>query len=509
MSIDLKQLEKTLEKIKTQSRTEYKIRDNFTDYELTNLYKAWNILDADDKTALEDNISYGEKPTTALVNINDMSYIGIERYPDKQQNFAFEKLLPMLKKSNLIESFIRTIRDKIPVKTTLEFDGSYPDLSHDASEKSPLTILITQLQTKLPEYFSSSPISFILYSLFAIFLNILNILFDIRETRKVWLKKEYRWNSEFAIKIANVFKLIRELIKFLYHWIPASDTLKKSIILFLIFYYPPGRWMFSIICQFLLCFTGIDIQLKLLQLKEALIDAGWKITDFVCAINMAIENFNKYAPVIGDVIPALNQLTATGEQLALTGQHVAETGGQLTLTIKAAQGEVITGLLQFKSELVPLLTAAGVSATCSIPRELTNYLQMQGDNIITNVETLSEQIQQLTSRIQNLDETSIVTLQQISDKVNLLGLEDESTFNSLMDVLGDLVNKAAFKTLLNSEQVLQLFTGRPRIGRGGLKRTRKHKKHVKGSKTRKTNKGKRTHKRYRRKAKRARKSKKY
>jgi len=546
-------------------------RGNFTDEQLQILYNAWNMLDNHDKENLEQNIKpTSQRPTAILTpeaRAMESKYENIEEDHKKQQRFAFDELVQLFKKINANEEiylnyFLTPIEQKIgkiqdprkvahevvadevvdqaviPAEQRLFYQALIPSFSRED---------VAAFIQKLSYYAENNSIVYIFGCLFIAFINILHIVADIHELRDAVLSEEYKWSGKLVKNIENFFLIIRILLKYLYSWIKCDtpiSCLRQWAILFFVFYYPPGSWMISIICKFILCFTGLDIKLKLYILCNQIYDAGVDVFNFCCAIKLALESLPQQildlTNVAKEITPALEaakeavaatgQLVAsTGDQLAITGQHLASTGenlaitgenlaitgenlaitgDQLTMIISAANNDFKEALLQLNTQMLPLLTAAGVSATCQIPQSLRTYLADESRQTITSISDLRDQIQALSGHVQVLGDSQL-DLQQLRSEMIRLGISTPSTFDSLLNTLQNVAGNSAVQILLNSRQLKNIFSNRPteRAIEFGGRKTRKYRKNYK-NKTKMYRK-KQTHKRYRKKAKKGKKSKKY
>jgi hypothetical protein len=550
--IEKGELFKILAKIRggERSRDYLNNRGNFTDEQLQSLYNAWNMLDDVDKEKLEFNLEGTEKPTKAASRLT--IYENIKTNKEQQKRFAFAVLVPLFKKfitpTEFYDAyFVQPVQAKIGkilgpqrvaeiipadqdeevaeiIPAHVEETPFYQALIPSFSQEAAATFV-----KKLSYYSTNNPIVYILCCLFVAFLNILHILFDINELRDAVLPEEYRWSSELVKKIENFFKIIRILLKYLYSWIKCDSIvscLRKFLILLFICYYPPGSWMISIFCKFILCFTGVDIKLKLEILANEVYYAGVDITNFFCAIKSAFESLNintqeltnvakTMAPAIKDAAEAVvtsGQLVAsTGQQLAITGQQLIITNEILANTISAAKNDFVTALIEFKGQLVPLLAAAGVGATCQIPDSLKTYLVEEGKKTFTSISELRDQVQVISGRVQELGDSQI-DLEEIRSEMIRLGYSTPSSFDLALESIKNFAGNSAVQILLSSEPLQRMFLNRPpqtAIEYGGRK-TRKYRKNYKNYKNKtKIHRKKQTHKRYRKKTKKGKKSKKY
>ena len=544
--INIKLLEEFLRTINSASRSE--LNQSYPREKLLNLYNAWNSLEEHDKKALEGHINPEyERPTRVLLSPMLTTYRDISTNPETQIRFAQDCLVKLMKTTQYQKSFLKTIKstanpDADQSVADVEETPFYQALIPSFSQEDAAAFV-----KKLSYYSTNNPIVYILGCLFVAFVNILHILFDINELRDAILLEEYRWSGELAKKIENFFKIIRILLKYLYIWIKCDSIvscLRQWGILFLIIYYPPGSWMISIICKFILCFTGIDIKLQLTNLAYEVYYAGVDITNFFCAIYSAFEslNFNTQqltnvaktmAPAIKDAVEAIatsgelvastgQQLASTGQQLASAGQQLTITGQQLTITgqqlvitneilastFSAAKNDFVTALIEFKGQLLPLLATASVGATCQIPDSLKSYLVEQSSEGFTSLRELKDQLQAIHGRVQELGDSQL-DLQQIRSEMIRLGYSTPSSFDSVLELLGSFAGNLPLQILLNSRQLQHIFSNRPtqRAIEYGGRKTRKYRKNYK-NKT-KIYRKKQTHKRYRKKIKKGKKSKKY
>ena len=512
--INIKLLEEFLRTINSASRSE--LNKSYPREKLLNLYNAWNSLEEHDKKALEGHINPEyERPTRVLLSPMLTTYRDISTNPETQIRFAQDCLVKLMKTTQYQKSFLKTIKSRAnpdadqsvaDVEETPFYQALIPSFSQEDA---------AAFVKKLSYYSTNNPIVYILGCLFVAFVNILHILFDINELRDAILLEEYRWRKCDSI----------------------VSCLRQWGILFLIIYYPPGSWMISIICKFILCFTGIDIKLQLTNLAYEVYYAGVDITNFFCAIYSAFEslNFNTQqltnvaktmAPAIKDAVEAIatsgELVASTGQQLASTGQQLASAGQQLTITgqqlvitneilastFSAAKNDFVTALIEFKGQLLPLLATASVGATCQIPDSLKSYLVEESSKGFTSLRELKDQIQAIHGRVQELGDSQL-DLQQIRSEMIRLGYSTPSSFDSVLELLGSFAGNLPLQILLNSRQLQHIFSNRPtqRAIEYGGRKTRKYRKNYK-NKT-KIYRKKQTHKRYRKKIKKGKKSKKY
>jgi hypothetical protein len=548
-----------------QARDYFTTRGNFSDEELQSLYNAWNSLEPEYKENLEINLEMSHKPTyLSSTESKSTKYQNLLTNDNEQKDFAFSVLVPLFKPTTLPSAifqrnFLTPIKQKlgippnqpvadevvahevvadevvdqavIPAEQRLFYQALIPSFSRED---------VAAFVQKMSYYAESNSIVYIFGCLFIAFINILHIVADIHELRDAVLSEEYKWSGKLVKNIENFFLIIRILLKYLYSWIKCDtpiSCLRQWAILFFVFYYPPGSWMISIICKFILCFTGLDIKLKLYILCNQIYDAGVDVFNFCCAIKLALESLpqqildltnaaKEITPALEaakEAVAATGQLVAsTGDQLAITGQHLASTGenlaitgenlaitgDQLTMIISAAKNDFEEALLQLNTQMLPLLTAAGVSATCQIPQSLRTYLADESRQTITSISDLRDQIQALYGRVQVLGDSQL-DLQQLRSEMIRLGYSTPSTFDSLLNTLQNVAGNSAVQILLNSRQLKNIFSNRPteRAIEFGGRKTRKYRKNYK-NKTKMYRK-KQTHKRYRKKAKKGKKSKKY
>ena len=548
-----------------QARDYFTTRGNFSDEELQSLYNAWNSLEPEYKENLEINLEMSHKPTyLSSTESKSTKYQNLLTNDNEQKDFAFSVLVPLFKPTTLPSAifqrnFLTPIKQKlgippnqpvadevvahevvadevvdqavIPAEQRLFYQALIPSFSRED---------VAAFVQKMSYYAENNSIVYIFGCLFIAFINILHIVADIHELRDAVLSEEYKWSGKLVKNIENFFLIIRILLKYLYSWIKCDtpiSCLRQWAILFFVFYYPPGSWMISIICKFILCFTGLDIKLKLYILCNQIYDAGVDVFNFCCAIKLALESLpqqildltnaaKEITPALEaakEAVAATGQLVAsTGDQLAITGQHLASTGenlaitgenlaitgDQLTMIISAAKNDFEEALLQLNTQMLPLLTAAGVSATCQIPQSLRTYLADESRQTITSISDLRDQIQALYGRVQVLGDSQL-DLQQLRSEMIRLGYSTPSTFDSLLNTLQNVAGNSAVQILLNSRQLKNIFSNRPteRAIEFGGRKTRKYRKNYK-NKTKMYRK-KQTHKRYRKKAKKGKKSKKY
>jgi hypothetical protein len=525
--IDIKQLERTLQKINTKNavRGYLSNRHNFTEVELQNLYNAWNSLDPEhDKIELEKHIPEEyEKPTKVLLSPVSTLYKEIETKQDQQKNFAFNYLIKLMKLTEFQPGFLKTIRQKVEPVVAAEEVGALISLTSVYEIRDAGGLLIEETTGLLRIPLDIQPDSNflkinaeIITKFIILIINYMLLIFCCMLTLSRLLSREDVQSSPevkqkiFLLKKAlmqyytNFFRLIASVLGFpnfvrgakKLSWSETSVIIAIFIgIRIVLSYIDPNNYVMNVV-MFPISFPIYCTDLALSKVGINLTNMFWSRIDLI---------MDKIQSVGDEIIGKALHLMLSWVKDNVIGnlkddiiKWFSTDGAQRVQD--AVQGAVQDAVQDAVQGAVPQIQDAVQNAVQSefqvaIPRMQGAIQEVAQSNLLD----LQALIEQSSASCPLLTQHQADMLSRISDDPTTL-----EQFTKSLSWWSGVVQENAIKVIVRGFLEVR---GNPRIGYHAGRKTRKYRKNYK-NKT-KIYRKKQTHKLYRRKGKKGKKTKKY